>query len=141
MSDSFATPWTVDGQTTLSVGLPKQEYWSRLPFPLSGDLSNPGIKLASPALQADSLLLSHQGSPFHNILIMQNKLHGLFVCTYNLYCRRKWQPTPVLLPGKSNGWKSLVGYSPWGHKESDTTERLHSLHFTIFIPYLSPLWI
>ena len=37
----------------------------------------------------------------------------------------KWQPTPVLLPGKSHGWRSLVGYSPWGRKESDTTERLH----------------
>ena len=31
--------------------------------------------------------------------------------------RRKWQPTPVLLPGKSHGWRSLVGYSPWGHKK------------------------
>ena len=40
-------------------------------------------------------------------------------------CRRKWQPTPVLLPGKSHGWINMVGYSPWGHKESDTTERLH----------------
>ena len=39
--------------------------------------------------------------------------------------RRKWHPTPVLLPGKSHGWRSLVGYSPWGHEESDTTERLH----------------
>ena len=39
--------------------------------------------------------------------------------------RRKWQPTPVLLPGKSHGWRSLVGCSPRGHKESDTTERLH----------------
>ena len=36
---------------------------------------------------------------------------------------RKWQPTPVLLRGKSHGQRSLVGYSPWGHKESDTTER------------------
>ena len=35
---------------------------------------------------------------------------------------KKWQPTPVLLPGKSHGRRSLVGYSPWGHKESDTTE-------------------
>ena len=41
--------------------------------------------------------------------------------------RRKWQPTPVLLPGKSHGWRSLVGYSLWGRKELDTTERLHSL--------------
>ena len=42
--------------------------------------------------------------------------------------RRKWQPTPVLLPGKSYGWRSLVGYSPWGHEESDMTEWLH-FHF------------
>ena len=39
--------------------------------------------------------------------------------------RRKWQPTPVFLPGESHGQRSLVGYSPRGHKESDTTERLH----------------
>ena len=39
--------------------------------------------------------------------------------------RRKWQPTPVLLPGESHGRRSLVGYSPWGLKESDTTEQLH----------------
>ena len=39
--------------------------------------------------------------------------------------RRKWQSIPVLLPGKSHGQRSLVGYSLWGHKESDTTERLH----------------
>ena len=39
--------------------------------------------------------------------------------------RRKWQPTPVFLPGKSHGWWSLVGYCPWGRKEPDTTEQLH----------------
>ena len=37
--------------------------------------------------------------------------------------RRKWQPTPVFLPGESHGWRSLVGYSPWGRKELDMTER------------------
>ena len=42
--------------------------------------------------------------------------------------RRQWQPTPVLLPGKSHGQRSLVGCSPWGRKELDTTERLH-FHF------------
>ena len=36
--------------------------------------------------------------------------------------RRAWQPTPVFLPGESHGQRSLVGYSPWGCKESDTTE-------------------
>ena len=39
--------------------------------------------------------------------------------------RRKWQPTPVFLPGKSHGPWSLVGYRPWGRKESETTEWLH----------------
>ena len=38
--------------------------------------------------------------------------------------KRQWQPTPVLLPRKSHGWRSLVGYSPWGREQSDTTERL-----------------
>ena len=41
--------------------------------------------------------------------------------------RRAWQPTPVFLPGESHGQRSLVGYSPRGHKESDTTGRLHSI--------------
>ena len=44
--------------------------------------------------------------------------------------RRQWQPTPVLLPGESHGRRSLVGCSPWGRKESDTTEQLHS-HFSL----------
>ena len=39
--------------------------------------------------------------------------------------RRQWHPTPVLLPGQSHGWRSLVGCSPWGLEESDTTEQLH----------------
>ena len=38
--------------------------------------------------------------------------------------RRAWQPILVFLPGEFHGWSSLVGYSPWGHKESDTTEQL-----------------
>ena len=46
------------------------------------------------------------------------------------YRRRQWHPTPVLLPGKSHGWRSLVGCSPWGRKESDTTEQLH-FHFSL----------
>ena len=44
--------------------------------------------------------------------------------------RRQWHPTPVLLPGKSHGRKSLVGCRPWGREESDTTERLH-IHFSL----------
>ena len=44
--------------------------------------------------------------------------------------RRQWHSTPVLLPGKSHGWRSLVGCSPWGRSESDTTEQLH-FHFSL----------
>ena len=44
--------------------------------------------------------------------------------------RRQWQSTPVLLPGKSHGWRSLVRCCPWGHYELDTTEWLH-FHFSL----------
>ena len=67
MSNSFAAPWTVARQASLSMGFPRQEYWGGLPFPSLGDLPNPGIKPVSPGWQADSLLMSqilpHQGSP------------------------------------------------------------------------------
>ena len=46
------------------------------------------------------------------------------------WLRRQWHPTPVLLPGKSHGQRSLVGCNPWGQEESDTTERLH-FHFSL----------
>ena len=49
---------------------------------------------------------------------------------YGTTWRRQWQPTPVLLPGKSHGWRSLVGCSPCGGWESDTTERL-PFHFSL----------
>ena len=60
------------------------------------------------------------------------------ILIYNLGCsslslftfmrwRRKWQPTPAFLPGESPGQKNLVGYSPWGHKESDTMEHTCAL--------------
>ena len=50
---------------------------------------------------------------------------------YSCLCfPRQWYPTPVLLPGKSHGWRSLVGCSPWGRKESDTTER-RPFHFSL----------
>jgi len=53
--------------------------------------------------------------------------------------RRKWQHTPVFLPGKSHEQRSLVGYSPWGHKELDRTERLHfhfHFHFLLCLKYV-----
>ena len=48
---------------------------------------------------------------------------------------RKWQPTPVLLPEKSYGQRSLAGYSPWGHKELDTTEKITHIEWPSGCPY------
>ena len=62
VSDSVI-PWTVAHQASLSIGLFRQEYWSGLPFPSPGDLPNPAIKLASPALADRFFILSHLGSP------------------------------------------------------------------------------
>ena len=61
---TFATPWTAACQDPLSIGFPKQEYWSGLPFPFPGAPPDPGINSASPALQVDSLPGRHPGSPF-----------------------------------------------------------------------------
>ena len=88
------TPWTVARQAALSMGFSRQEYWSGLPCPFPGDLSDPGIKptsLLSPALWADSLLLSHKESPEFTVY------HGC--------------------------------------KESDTTERLHFMHYVKHFTY------
>ena len=60
---TLATPWTVAHQAPLSMGFPRQENWNGWPFPSPGDLSDPGIESASPASQANSLPLNHQGNP------------------------------------------------------------------------------
>ena len=63
-------------------------------------------------------------SPFPNTA-------SLFALKFGILGRRRqWHPTPVLLAGKSHGWRSLVGCSPWGHEESDMTELLH-FHFSL----------
>ena len=58
----FTTPWTVAYQAPPSMGFFRQECWSGLPIPSPGDLPDPGIEPWSPALQADTYHLSHQGS-------------------------------------------------------------------------------
>ena len=67
---------------------------------------------------------------FHHHITIPNS-DPLFLSLW----RRKWQHTPILLPAESHGGRTLVGYSPWGRKESDTTERLHfHFHFHFFAP-------
>ena len=60
---TLTTPWIVALQAPLSMGFSRQKYWSRFPFPSPGYLPDSGIEPLSPALRADSLPLSHQGSP------------------------------------------------------------------------------
>ena len=72
----FVTPWTVSYQAPPSMGFSRQEYWSGLPFPSSGDLPNPGIKCGSP--------LSHQGSPrVHDAKSQWFLLGSLLICIWN----------------------------------------------------------
>ena len=64
---------------------------------------------------------------FFSFVFLRTKLIPKRIChlvdfVVDLWYLRQWQPTPVLLPGKSHGRRSLVGCSPWGRKESDMTE-------------------
>ena len=61
--------------------------------------------------------------------VVKQEVARVFYNGILIFWRRKYQPTSVLLPGKFHGWRSLVGYSPWDCKESDTTELLHFLSF------------
>ena len=65
----FVTPWTVAYQAPPSMGSSRQEYWSGLPFPSPGDLSDPGIETGSPALQADTFPFEPPRKSIWNILI------------------------------------------------------------------------
>ena len=120
------TPKTVAPQASLSIGFPRQEYFNRFPFPSSGDLPDSGIEPMYPSLQANSLLLSHQGSPTAN-----NGFPWWFSdkesncqcrkCRFSPWIRRisyrrKLQLTPVVLPGKSHGQWSLADFSLKGRK-------------------------
>ena len=77
--------------------------------------------------------------PLKSLLLLKmfNALPGLplwhlALFASNLAYSKQWQPTPVLLPGKSHGWRSLVGCSPWGREESDMTERLPLSTFNVY---------
>ena len=78
---------------------------------------------------SDGMLLFLALSLTHFIVTGEGSV-ARFVSFYTLFRRRQWHPTPVLLPGKSHGQRSLVGCSPWGREELDKTERLH-FHFSL----------
>ena len=73
----------------------------------------------------------------HGVAKSQTRLSDFTFTLHFHALEEEWQPTPVFLPGESHGWRILVGYSPWGGKESDTTERLHfHFHFKLAKIYL-----
>ena len=76
MSLLFATPWTVAHQAPLFLGFSRQEYWSGLPIPSTGDLPDPGIEPESPELWADSLPAELPEKPF---------AHGFSVTPHHLF--------------------------------------------------------
>ena len=95
MSDSFAAPWTVARQAPLSMGFPREEYWSGLPFPSAGDLPDPGIEPASPSLASGFLyhratwkapacvyvyMHKHTGRYNFCFIPLSLELSALFVC-------------------------------------------------------------
>ena len=73
MSSCFVTPWIAVRWAPLSIGLSRQEYLDEWLLPSPGTLPEPGIKPRSPALQADSLPLSHQGSPYYMLRAFYRK--------------------------------------------------------------------
>ena len=115
----------------------RQQYWSGLPYPFPGDLADPGIKPRSPAWEVHSTtepsfwLLSrynYRAAPDAQWWRIHppSRKHGYDPWFGKVPWRRKWQHTPVFLPGKSHGQRSLEGYSPWALKELDTTEQLNN---------------
>ena len=107
----FGTPWTGTHQAPLSLGFPRQGYWSGLPFPSLGDLPNPGIDPpfpTSPALQVDSLLLYHREA--QSMVTMTLNLNWKVMTIYSSNFGIKvleslWLQTDMILalwPGSTN---------------------------------------
>ena len=118
------TLWTVACQAPLSMGWSKQEYWSGLPYPPLGDLPNPGIEpasLKSPAWQVGSLPLASLGK-------LKNwgasKLEELWIYTVRIIWRVVLATLSSILVWRTPWTEEPGGLSPWGCKESDTTEQL-----------------
>ena len=147
---SSATPWTAAYQAPPSMGFSRQEYWSGVPLPsllvsimffyFVGDFCIDVYKgywsivflylfwLKAMAPHSSTLAWKIPWMEEPGRLQFMGSLRvghdwapslSLFTC---MHWRRKWQPTPVFLPGESQERGSLVGCHPWGHTESDTTE-------------------
>ena len=111
----FVTLWAIAHQAPLFMGFSRQEYWSGLPFPSSGDFPNPRIEptsVTSPALAGGFFITS---------------------TTWEAFYTHIWGSRFYSCLDNPHGQRSLVGYSPRGLKESDTVEQLSTAQHTAFI--------
>ena len=157
MPDS-AIPWTVASQAPLSMEFSRQEHWNGLSFPSPGDVPNPGIKLASPTLQVDSLPTGPPGKP-SNIIQSYNLQHVCFLALrYNLHiltspfpCAVCWNLVTVgcciMTTNKTQNsccfavsWNLSVADLLWPLATTDILFKKHQKHFVSGYSQLTILW-
>ena len=149
------TLWTVACQTPLSMEFSRQESWSALPFTSPGALPNPGIEFRSPALQAGSLPLNHQGSPRYSQInkylksrmVVTRGRRGIGRCLMftnppemqetwvlpwvgKMPWRREQLPTPIFWPGEIHEM-----YNPWVRKKLEKGTATHTSILAWRIPW------
>ena len=141
------TPWTVARQAPLSVGFPRQEYWSRSPFPSPGGLPDPGIETVSPAIAGLFFTTESLGKPGQHWWVYSNqtnligtffkmKWSWFFLTSGTSWWHTHWQDFlekgmtthSSILAWKFHEQRSLADYSPWG--QSRTWLRTNTLLFT-----------
>ena len=141
---TFCHPMNYSLWGSSTGGILQARMLERVAIPFSRGPSWPGITPESPTLQAEALLSEPNREDFLTYLIYkyrhivyltvhifpgdsgkespyQCRRHGFNLWVRNISWRRKWQPTPEFLSGKSHGQRNLAVYGPWSHKELDTT--------------------
>ena len=117
----FAALWIIACQVPLFLGFSRQDYWSEFPLPTPGIFPTQGLNLHL----SHHLHWQEDSSVLVLIIVCLQCRRPVFVPWVGKICWiRKWQPTPVFLPGEFHRQRSLAGYRPWGCKELNTTERL-----------------
>ena len=124
----FETPWTVACQAPLSMEFPNNNTVVGCHFLLQGIFPTQGSNLHLLNCRQILYLWDFPGGSDGKSICLRSGRPRFAPWVRKIPCRRKWQSILVFLPGKSHGRRSLVGYSPWGRKESDTTEQLHFLN-------------
>ena len=129
------TLWTVACKSPLSMGFPRQEYWNGLPFPPPGDLPDPGIEPASavaPAWQANSLPLSHLGSPIKHLCVCSVTQSCVTLCD-SVDCSPPGSSVCGILQARILEWVAM----PFSRGSSWCRDRTRFLHCRQILYHLS----